>query len=77
VSMRDLGNTYGISSNYRLYSRARLPDWDFESIEMEQLDRADYYFELDDGGYEVLETLGKLHDRGEQPFSKTPKARWS
>lgn len=77
VSLRDLGNTYSVSSDYRLYSRARLPNWDFDSLEMKRLDKANHYLKLDDGGYEVLETLGMLHDRGECPFSETPKARWS
>jgi hypothetical protein len=76
VTLRDLGNTYSVSSDYRLYSRARLPNWDFDALELSQLDSASHYMKLDKGGYEMLETLGKLHDAGEQPFSETPESRW-
>ena len=75
-SPRNLSRTHGIGSNYNIYSRARLPDWDFDATELQQIDRASHYMNLDRGGYEVLETLGKLHDNGEQPFSETPQSRW-
>ena len=76
-SPRDIGNKWSLSSDYKLYARARLPEWDFDSEEMKTLDSASYSIDLDDGGYEIVETLAKLHDAGEQPFSQTPEARWS
>jgi len=54
-----------------------LPDWDFNSTEMEKLESLSYNLKLDDGGYEIIQTLKNLHDGGEQPFSQTPQARWS
>jgi hypothetical protein len=76
-SPRDLGQKYSVSSDYKLYARARLYNWDFDSTEMEQLDRANHYLRMDRGGFEVIETLAMLHDNGEQPFSKNPRSRWS
>ena len=75
-SPRDLGKKYSLASDYRLYSRARLHEWDFDSVEMDSIDDADHYFRMHDGGYEMVETLAMLHDEGKKPFSKTPKARW-
>jgi len=77
VSVRDVGVANAISSDYRLYSRARLPEWDFDSVEMNILDDASHYMRLDDGGYEMLQTLGMLHDAGKKPFSESPQSRWS
>jgi hypothetical protein len=77
-SPRDVHTTYNLSSDYKLYARARLPDWNFdESKELQTLDGASYSIDMDDGGFELVETLGKLHDAGMQPFSETPEARWS
>jgi hypothetical protein len=76
-SPRDIGKKYNLSSDFELYARARLPDWDFDSVEMETLDSASYKLNLDKGGYELVETLAMLHDNGQKPFSQTPKARWS
>lgn len=76
VTIRDLGNTYSLSSDYKLYARARLPDWDFDSTEMTLLDNASYKLDLDRGGYELVETLGMLHDAGKEPFSEMPQSRW-
>jgi hypothetical protein len=74
---RDLGaNTHNVSSDYKLYARARLPEWDFDSTEMQTLDGASYSISLDSGGFELVETLAKLHDAGMDPFSETPEARW-
>jgi hypothetical protein len=76
-SPRDVGKKHNLSSDYKLYARARLPDWDFEeSTELETLDGASYNVKMDKGGYEIVETLAKLHDAGEQPFSVTPESRW-
>jgi hypothetical protein len=77
-STRDIATATNISSDWKLYARARLDEWDFDSIEMEQLmDCTSLYISLDDAGYSIIETLGKLHDNGENPYSKTPQARWS
>jgi hypothetical protein len=76
VNVRDLGNTSSISSDYWIYSRARLPNWDFDAIELKKMDKASIYFDLDSGGYEMIEMLGELHDMGKCPFSKSPKSRW-
>lgn len=66
-----------ISSDFKLYARARLSDWDFsETDEMLVLDNAAYRLDLDDGGYELVQTLAMLHDRGVEPYSISPKARW-
>ncbi len=75
-SPRDVINSKSISSDYKLYARARLPDWDFNATELQSLDSASYRISLDDGGYELVETMGKLHDAGMKPFSQTPEARW-
>lgn len=77
VSPRDIGKTWSVSSDYKLYARARLPEWNFDSLEMSKLDSASYSFKLDEGGFEIVETLGKLHDAGLDPYSETPEARWS
>jgi hypothetical protein len=73
---RDLVDKVSLSSDYKMYARARLPDWDLDSTELKTIDDASHYFRLDSGGFEMIETLGRLHDLGEQPFSKSPKARW-
>jgi hypothetical protein len=75
-SPRDINKTYSLSSDYKLYARARLNKWDFDWTELEVLDAASFRISLDDGGYELVETLGKLHDTGVKPFSETPQARW-
>ena len=78
VNTRDLGGgASSMSSDYKLYSRARLPDWDFDWKELEVMDEYSYRVSLNEGGYELIETLGLLHDEGKKPFSETPKARWS
>jgi len=66
-----------VNSLFGLYARACMPNWDFDSTEMEKLESMSYNLKLDDGGYEIIQTMKMLHDAGEQPFSKTPKARWS
>lgn len=76
-SPRNVGQKWNLSSDYKLYARARLPDWDFDGEELSTLDSASYSIDLDEGGYEIVETLAKLHDAGEQPYSETPEARWS
>lgn len=76
-SPRDIPKTHSLSSDYKLYARARLPDWDFDSVEMETLSDASFSISLDEGGYELIETLGKIHDVGGHPFSETPEARWN
>jgi hypothetical protein len=76
-SPRDVGYCKNLSSDYKLYARARLSDWDFDATELSTLDGASYSIDLDDGGYELVETLAKLHDAGQQPFSETPESRWS
>lgn len=73
---RNVRKKVSLSSDYKLYARARLSNWSFDSTEMTLLDDAYHYFRLDKGGYEVIETLGKLHDSGEQPFSESPESRW-
>jgi hypothetical protein len=76
-SPRDVGYCKNLSSDYKLYARARLSEWDFDATELSTLDGASYSIDLEDGGYELVETLAKLHDNGMQPFSETPEARWS
>lgn len=73
---RDVGSCKNLSSDYKLYARARLPEWDFDCTELDTLDGFSYSLSLDDGGFELVETLAKLHDAGMQPFSETPEARW-
>ncbi len=55
---------------YKLYARARLTDWDFDSEEMSLLDECSRSIDLDEGGLELVETLAKLHDRGMKPYSE-------
>jgi hypothetical protein len=77
-SVRDIREDSLMSSDYKLYARARLHDWDFSSTELEKLDECTgLYINLDDGGMELVETLAKLHDSGKQLFSETPEGRWS
>jgi len=78
VNTGDLGKTTNISSGFSLFARARLHKWDFDAVEMQVLeDVPSYKLNTDNGGFDLLETLGKLHDRGEKPFSQTPQSRWS
>lgn len=77
VTTRDLGMTKNISSDYKLYARARLPEWDFDSVELSTLDGASYALDLNEGGFEIVETLAKLHDNGQVPYSESPESRWS
>lgn len=75
---RDIVSATNISSDWSLYARARLNEWDFDSLEMNELqDCTGLYLSLDDAGYSIIETLGKLHDKGEKPYSQTPQSRWS
>jgi len=76
-SPRNVGEKYNLSSDYKLYSRARLPEWDFDCEELRALDGASYSLDLEGGAYELVETLAKLHDAGADPFSETPEARWT
>jgi len=68
--------TDNISSTFGLYARGMLPNWDFDSKEMQKLESLSYNLKLDDGGYEIIQTMKQLHDAGGQPYSKTPQARW-
>jgi len=74
---RNLGRTFRLSSDYKLYARARLHDWDFDSTEMAKLDELSRHMYIGEGGYEVVQTLAMLHDEGKRPFSKRPQSRWS
>ncbi len=73
---RDIGKKFSLSSDYKLYARARLFNWDFDSVEMKTLDQAWRKLSLNNGGYEIVETLAMLHDEGEVPFSENPRSRW-
>ena len=66
-----------IKSMYELYAHARLDEWDHDAIEMKILSDVSHAFDLDEGGYELIQTLGKLHDSGKQLYSESPKSRWS
>jgi hypothetical protein len=77
-SVNGLDAPYRLSSHYSLYARARLNEWDYDMIELDTLeDCSGLYFDLDEGGIEIVETLAKLHDAGEMPFSVSPESRWS
>jgi len=76
-SPRNVGKKWSLSSDYRLYARARLPEWDFDSTELNALDGCSYSLDLDEGGFELVETLGKMHDAGMLPYSETPESRWT
>lgn len=65
-----------IQSMYELYAHARLDEWDHDTVEMKMLADVSHSFELDEGGYELIETLAQLHDSGKQLYSESPKARW-
>jgi hypothetical protein len=76
--VRDICASGNLSSDYKLYARARLNEWDFSATELSALDSCTgLYLDLEDGGLELVETLAKLHDSGERLFSETPEARWS
>lgn len=74
--IRNVPSTLSLITGYRLYARARLPNWDFDAKELEVLDDCSRGIPLDDGGIELIETLAKLHDQGEELFSNTPESRW-
>lgn len=77
-SVNGLEAAYRLSCHYKLYARARLNEWDSDMIELDTLeDSSGLYFDLDDGGIEIVETLAKLHDAGKMPFSVSPESRWS
>jgi hypothetical protein len=77
IEPRGIPKKHSVSSDYKLYARARLPNWDFDSEEMSVLDDASFYLKLRKGGASLVETLGKLHDAGEKPFTESPQSRWS
>ena len=56
--------------SYKLYARVRLPEWDFDSVEMSLLDGFSQNIDLCEGGLELVETLAELHDRGVRPYSQ-------
>lgn len=56
-------------SDFRLYSYARLTDWPRDCTEFGVLEN-DVSVELNDGGYELIESLAMGHDDGEEPYSE-------
>lgn len=77
TGVRDIGNPTGVGHTYLLYARCRLSDWDWESPEMEVLANGLWNVELDDGVYELVETLASVHDADEPLYSETPQSRWN
>lgn len=73
---RDMTSYSAAKYNYRLYARARLNEWDFSCKELERLEKCKWKMKLERGGYEFIETLGKLHDKGLEPYSLSPESRW-
>lgn len=68
--VRDLKHYHTLSNDLKLYMRTRLPEWDYESTEIDALDSAARSISINDGGYELIETLATVHDAGIQPFSE-------
>lgn len=62
----DLGRGQSISNDIRLYAYARLPEWQ-NTEEMDALQETD--IRLDDGGFQLVETLVSAYEAGIKPES--------
>lgn len=75
--IRDIGaDPFDIGHEYSLYAEARLADWDWSSPELTAFKEQCWNLEMDDGGYELVETLATLHDNGKPLYSESPRQRW-
>lgn len=74
----EIGEKYRVCPchEYVLYARARLSDWNWESPELQAFENQCWNLEMDDGGFELVETLAMLHDDGKPVYSNAPKGRW-
>lgn len=61
-----IGQILPLKNEFQLYAYSRLPKWE-DSTEVEILRSLDQ--KLTEGGYELIETLGQLHDNDEEPYS--------
>lgn len=62
----DVGQAKSLTNDTRVYAYARLPEW-HDTTEMERL--TNLGTSLDNGGYDLIETLAQLHDAGIDPNS--------
>lgn len=76
VTPKNVQTQWRIDTEFKLYALARLPDWDHDATELQSLKSAHHSLSLDRGGFEVIETLAKLHDDGDMPYSVSPQSRW-
>jgi len=56
-------------SDFRLYAYARLKDWPRDSTEFEVIEE-NVALRLDEGGFELIESLALAHDEGKEPYSE-------
>lgn len=63
----DIGYTESVKFDARVYAYARLPEWE-ESNELQAIEMLQC--SLEDGALELIESLGRLHDRGESPVRR-------
>lgn len=73
-----IGDVESVRNDTILYAYGRLPEWE-QTPELKKLLNLgkDSKFHLHKGGYDLVETLGELHDRGVQPNSLTDDHRLS
>jgi hypothetical protein len=65
----DRENYANIGAHMVIYGKTRLGEWDWNSPELSAIDDS-IMVSVDEGGYELIETLAKLHDNGEPLFSE-------
>jgi len=69
--VRDVGeDPFSVGHEYLLYAKARLSDWNWDSVELRALENEFWNIEMDDGGFELIETLAMLHDNGKELYSE-------
>lgn len=77
TEVRDIGeDPFNAGHEYLLYAKARLSDWDWDSPELHALENQCWNLKMDDGGFELIETLAMLHDNDRPLYSETPLDRW-
>lgn len=72
--VRDIGeDPFNVGHEYLLYAKARFSDWDWDSPELRILENAFWNIDMDEGGFELIETLAMLHDDGKELYSGVKK----
>lgn len=63
--------------NIENYQRLRFPDWDINCDELKAIRRPVRHSLSKEKVDSLHQTLGRLHDAGQQPASESPQSRWS